>query len=139
MTVRSCTITTPLAPGKNRLNCNVAGVGRVKTKVYRNWISTAGKELMIQRPHRFLSPVALDVLIGLPSRQQFDLDGKLVAIQDLLTRHAVIQDDSWRFLPDIRVRIGAVQPGQAEITLRCLSRDIESDRAVLELIEARTA
>lgn len=80
-----------LPPGVNQLYANIAGKGRVKTKAYRDWIHIASTEVMIQRRGNvhFDGDVRVDILV----ERRGDLDGKLKALLDLLTRMNIVNDD----------------------------------------------
>ena len=110
--VDSTEIRLPFPPSANALYKNKAGArGRAKTPAYETWICEAGNALIRQRPHRFLSPVRIDVELGLPNRRLRDIDNTLKPIKDLLVRHGVIQDDSFKFVTALSVRLADIEPG----------------------------
>ncbi len=82
--------TIPRPPSTNALYANVPGKGRVKTKLYRVWIKTAGWTVKAQKqpvPH-FDGEVEIEIA-GLGS---LDVDNTK-AIPDLLKRLGILDDD----------------------------------------------
>ena len=93
------TFDLPMPPSVNAMFSNVAGRGRVKTKVYRAWIAEAGWMLVAQRnqqgPHRRIDDaVRVEVDAYRPASRRRDLDNILKALLDLLTHTQTIKDDS---------------------------------------------
>lgn len=89
----------PVPPSVNGMYRNVAGVGRVKTTDYKNWITHAGTLLNIARPVPF-GKARVQIGIMIPEKTRGDLDNRVKAIQDLFVAHKVIEDDTqiWRLL-----------------------------------------
>lgn len=108
--IDSIEIRLPFPPSVNTLFTNRRG-GRAKTARYDAWITEAGVELMRQRPHRFLQPVKIDIQLGLPDKRLRDLDNTLKPIKDLLVKHGVIPDDSWKFVTALSVCLADIEPG----------------------------
>lgn len=94
-------------PSVNNLFFNARHGGRVMTEEYRGWRKTAGWELQAQRPRKFTEPVKVVVELNPPTRRAFDPDGKLKAPIDLLVTHAVIPDDSIKFVRSVTAKIVA--------------------------------
>jgi len=88
----------PMPPSVNSLYTNVSGIGRVKTKLYRKWITEASWMLVTQRNQRgrhkrVEGRVSVTVKAMRPQRVR-DLDNILKAIMDLLKSTQTIRDDS---------------------------------------------
>ncbi len=49
-------------------------------------------------------PVAVDILFEFPDRGKADLTNKAESVMDLLVDCGILRDDSWRFVPEIRLR-----------------------------------
>ena len=82
-----------IPPGVNNLYANrYNGGGRCKSKRYRSWIETAGRELKLQRPQPMAGPVS--IAIFLPETMRGDSDGRLKAPIDLLVTHHLIDGDA---------------------------------------------
>jgi Holliday junction resolvase RusA-like endonuclease len=91
--VDSVDIVLPLCPSSNALFANRASGGRFKTKVYQKWINEAGWRLMAQHPGRIDGVYDLAIVVsGL--RRGADVENRMKAVSDLLTRHSVVFDDS---------------------------------------------
>ncbi|GHA19329.1 hypothetical protein GCM10007989_13560 [Devosia pacifica] len=84
--------------------------GKRLSKEYRAWRDAAGYKLRSQKPHRHKGKVLVDIDLVAPDRRIRDADNVLKAILDLLVRHAVIEDDSNRFMR--RVSIGWEDEGE---------------------------
>jgi len=107
----------PFPPSSNNLYEN-AGNGRRKASRYGNWITEAGKQLMILRPPRFLSPVAIEIQYQRPDKRKRDASNLIKAVEDLFVRHGVIQDDDDQLVPDIRSRVwGDAPKGQVKVII----------------------
>ena len=97
-------ISLPFPPSANRL-WRVVGGRAICSKSYRDWIATAGAELMGQRPRKHQGPVAVSIRVGMPDGRKRDLDNLQKACLDLLRRHGVIEDDHSGILRDLRISI----------------------------------
>lgn len=89
------TLSLPMPPSANDLFKNRPGKGRVKTRVYDDWLGHAGWVLKAQRPHKISGPF-LTVHSFERTSAQADVDNRIKAVHDLLVKHAVTDDD--RFL-----------------------------------------
>jgi len=87
------TISLPFPPSVNAMYRNVPGRGRVKDDPYKRWIENAGWELLSQRPRKFKQRVSVRISMNPPRRSCGDVDNRIKAVLDLLTRHGVIADD----------------------------------------------
>lgn len=82
---------TPISA--NHLFANVPGRGRVKTKAYENWQSTAALTIVatVRADRRIGGKVA--VSIELPATCRLDIDNAVKPILDALVRSRRIDDD----------------------------------------------
>lgn len=88
----------PYPPSTNSLYRAVKGRS-ILSKAYRDWITQAGMEVMLQRPKRTLGKVGITISLKAPDKRRRDLDnvgGK--AVLDLLVRHSLIEGDDSRFV-----------------------------------------
>lgn len=100
------TLRLPAPPSANALFSNVPGKGRVKTAAYRSWLNVAGWDVVQQRQSPIKGEVALDILCEKRKGRRPDLGNMDKAIEDLLVKHALIEDD--RFVVDVRLRFAPV-------------------------------
>lgn len=84
-------------PSTNNLYENRAG-GRRKASRYAQWITAMGTELMVQRPTKHEGRVSLQMVFGFPDKRPRDAFNYVKAVEDLLVRHGVIQDDNTRYV-----------------------------------------
>ena len=111
----------PMPPSTNHLYANVSGKGRRKTKRYADWITDSGWLLQRQRPLKFRGSVVLDLTCPRHDEKRRDVSNFIKAVEDLLVRHGVIEDDSrvW----EVRARWGSkhavceVRVWPAEVTV----------------------
>jgi Holliday junction resolvase RusA-like endonuclease len=68
------------------------------------WQKDALKQIRRQTRHRFLSPVAVEVIIYFGSLGRADLDNRLTSILDMLVEALVIKDDKWRLVPQMAIQ-----------------------------------
>ena len=118
------TITLPFPPSVNAMYANqnyVGRKGRKKSDKYKDWLKAAGWTLNAQRPQKTTGNVSLTILYGENHRKYGrDLSNHVKAIEDLLVKHQVIEDDrfvdglvlAWSDeVQDVEVRIfGKAQP-----------------------------
>lgn len=82
----------PLPPSANALFFNRTG-GRAKTKQYYEWLHDAGWALIQQKPGRIAG--AYQFIAGFERvNKRSDLSNRCKALEDLLVKHGVIEDDS---------------------------------------------
>jgi Holliday junction resolvase RusA-like endonuclease len=82
----------PCPPSVNELFWNKPGRGRVKTRVYADWLGHAGWRLREQRPGRIAGRVIIVMSIE-RSNANADIDNRIKPILDLLVSQHVIDDD----------------------------------------------
>lgn len=82
----------PCPPSVNEMFRNLRGRGRVKTKVYADWLGHAGWELQRQRPGSVSGRVLIMISVERGSATA-DIDNRVKAIFDLLVTHDIIEDD----------------------------------------------
>lgn len=79
-------------PSVNASTRNVPGIGRVKTKAYKDWIKEAGQQILIQRPGRVAGGFHLTMKVRRASLRR-DLDNYAKCAIDLLVSMNVVDDD----------------------------------------------
>lgn len=84
---------TQAPPSLNNAFSNVGGVGRVKSKPYKAWLTAAGWEIKGQGLRQFQGDYALDIEIG-RNTSRADIDNLIKPISDLLVSMKVTDDDS---------------------------------------------
>mgnify|MGYP000392102332 FL=1 len=80
-------------PSVNALYRNVPGVGRVKTQKYEQWIRSTGFEVIAQRPKAIEGRYHLTIRAERTGKRR-DLDNILKALNDLLVKVHIVEDDS---------------------------------------------
>lgn len=73
---------------------------------------------MIQRPHKFLQPVNLDIRLDMPDRRIRDVTNYVKAAEDLLVRHAIIRGDDTRYVRNVSVGLPEIDETIPVIMLR---------------------
>ena len=91
--VKTVTLTFDRPPGVNGLYRNLAGVGRVKSTSYKQWITIAMQLIGLARPGCVRGPFHLSISSERVTRAS-DLDGILKATLDALAKAGVIQNDN---------------------------------------------
>jgi len=86
--------TIPLPPSVNSLYRNVPGKGRVKTQRYHTWLNAAGWAIKEAKPEAVRGDYIMTLICQRPDRRRRDLGNLLKAIEDVLTAHGIIEDDS---------------------------------------------
>lgn len=67
---------------------------RYSSEALASWKKNAGKELMIQRPHKFEGEVEIELAIQRDEKRlRADVDGRVKSVLDLLVDMQVIKDD----------------------------------------------
>lgn len=96
-------IKLPIPPSTNMLYRNAPGHGRFKTKRYMTWLNAAGWELKAQSPQQFKGSISIVISIsnskrtnkdGARSKVKCDISNYIKAVEDLLVKHEIIEDDS---------------------------------------------
>lgn len=87
------TLVVSMPPSTNSLFANVPGKGRVKTGLYKAWITEAGYQVNRQPKWAFVEDVALTITVG-PRDKRADISNRIKAVEDLLVRHGVLEDDN---------------------------------------------
>lgn len=98
--VTYCSLECRAPPSANACFRNAAGKGRVKTKVYTDWITAAGWEIAVQNPGCVSGPYHLQISIRRASLRR-DLDNFCKPISDLLVTMGIVDDD--RFAESLSV------------------------------------
>lgn len=84
----------PTPPSSNNMFCNSPNGGRFKSAKYTQWLDESGWLLASQKPGRIVGKFQIEVEIKRPTHPKVDLDNRIKALLDLLTKHRVIGDDS---------------------------------------------
>jgi len=112
----------PAPPSANALFKNVPGKGRVRTRLYDDWLSHAGWRLRSQRPGLVAGQVL--ILMGVERTSGMaDIDNRLKATLDLLVNHQVIEDDrfvagvaaAWLPARDGLMRLAIIPAGNVSV------------------------
>ena len=115
-------VTLPLPPSVNNLYANKpGGGGRYRTPGYEDWIYQAGWEIARQKPRGFSGPYHLRLtlysdkcvctVVQMPDTEKLvrgDIGNRLKAVEDLLVKHRLIDDD--RHCVSLDIRTGTVSP-----------------------------
>lgn len=99
--VQWVSLTFAAPPSVNATTRNLAGVGRVKTKAYSEWIKSAGNEILMQRSGIVKGPYHITIRVRRASLRK-DLGNFEKPISDLLVKMGVIEDDRYAEGIDIR-------------------------------------
>ncbi len=93
------------------------GVGRCRTQRYERWRKQAMSEMQAQgpRPQFGRGPVVVTIQISrdylaarFTGKKVFDIDNSAKAILDLLVEMGVIDDDTWRIVTTVAVRVADI-------------------------------
>jgi crossover junction endodeoxyribonuclease RusA len=95
---------TALPPSVNHLFLNIPGKGRVRAPHYRKWVQEAGWEIKAQFPGRVHGLCIIDLSVGRVTGRNRDIDNILKPVLDLLVTHRIIEDDSQKYVDEIRIR-----------------------------------
>lgn len=87
---RSVTLAIPTPPSINHAWANKSR-GRTRTKAYEAWIEEAGWRVNLQHPGHIGGRVEIE--IGISRIVNADVDNRIKATLDLLTKMGVIDDD----------------------------------------------
>ena len=92
-------LSLPFPPSLNCLFRNVTKRdgkpgGRITTARYRTWLRAAKNEVLAQQQIFIVGPVMLTILLGRPDKCRRDCSNYIKALEDLLVRCELIEDDS---------------------------------------------
>lgn len=73
-------------------------------KKFIQWQDYAMRQVRLQTRHRFLTPVAIEVIIYFGTKVRADLDNRLTSVLDMLVECVVLRDDKWQDVPQIAVQ-----------------------------------
>ena len=94
MTTQALSLHFPMVISVNAAYRNVPGVGRVKTRAYRDWETEAKLQLLLQPKGRIEGPYALHVEIDRPDKRRRDLSNALKCLEDFIVKQGYVEDDS---------------------------------------------
>jgi len=107
-------VTLPVPPSVNGLYSNVRGVGRVKTKQYKDWFASGYLSLRHQTWDHVPGKVLVCMKVA-PQGPLADLDNRAKATLDLLVKAKVIDDD--RHVVGITMCWGEVRDGLIRVAV----------------------
>lgn len=86
----------PYPPSVNTAYRNVVGVGRVKSKVYKDWLVEARLVTMLNKEARgkIEGAYAIHIEIDRPDKRRRDLSNTLKVIEDFCVSQGFVEDDS---------------------------------------------
>lgn len=110
---KSVLLSLPIPPSVNAMFRNVRGRGRVKSKIYKDWLKQADLYLLTQKPiPKILGPYKISISMP-PARG--DLDNRQKALIDYLVSRGITDDDRYcrkatiERLPEIKMAIIEVE------------------------------
>jgi len=109
-----------LPPTVNGLYKNIKR-GRARTPRYNAWRTSAGWQLMAQRPERLIGPVVISYAIS--SKAKGDPDNYLKALNDLLVSYQVIEGDTPKTVRKIDVKVCSEVKEGVRVTIIPVSQD----------------
>lgn len=111
-------------PSVNALFRNVAGVGRVKSTVYKDWATLAMQEMQAQRAGQTTPKPPVAVTISMPdSKGRRDLDNSAKAVLDTLVIMGVLASDNDKTVRKITLQVGAL-PDRCTVQIEPLVESI---------------
>lgn len=87
--------------------------GRIKSQAYRAWQTAAHYAVILQQPGNRMVRPPYRVTISLPTNMRGDIDNRIKATLDLLTRVCAITDDVK--VLDLTVRKNCATPGKCAV------------------------
>lgn len=97
--MKAATFYLDTAPSVNQSTRNVPGLGRAKTKIYRDWLKASLLELMAQRARPVETPVAIS--LDIPETSRLDCDAPIKLAVDILVKARVIPNDTKRYVRSV--------------------------------------
>jgi Holliday junction resolvase RusA-like endonuclease len=104
------------ARGQHIRSDGILKAGRPRTKGYMTWLNAAGWDLQRQKPRKITGPVSLEILVH--EKSKADLSNHVKALEDLLVRHQVIEDDSKEIVRAIYTAWSSDIPNGCRVTVR---------------------
>ncbi len=90
----------------NRMFGQAPGHKRYPTAEYKQWQMAATLSLRSQVYHTYSGRV--EIIMTLPNKGRYDLDGQPKGVLDLLVKEGIIQDDNRQVLPLLMLQEGDV-------------------------------
>lgn len=106
-------ISLPVPPSVNSLYRNVPGRGRCPTGGYQRWVESAAKRFWGVKVTPFSVPVKIK--LTLPFGRGPDCDNCIKAVQDLLVKMRVIEDDNRKHVWGVSSELGDVDECLVEV------------------------
>lgn len=104
----------PLPPSTNNLFINLPGRGRCISGEYQRWRDAADAAMRGMRmPKDGRGPWFITITVEDKGRR--DIDNFAKAVLDHLVRHAIIEDDSRKFVRKLTVQFGDITGCEVEI------------------------
>ena len=91
---QALSLVLPIPPSINMAYRNVPGVGRVKTRTYKDWATEAALLMKIQAKGRIEGAYAIHVEIDRPDKRRRDLSNLLKVLEDTIVQQGLVEDDS---------------------------------------------
>jgi len=89
------------------------------SKSDKAWCDAAGFELLSQRPQKMTGRVHVSIAFRAPDRRRRDIDSLLKAVLDLCVKHAVIVDDSNKYVAGLAAD-WVDEGAPVTVSIRCL-------------------
>lgn len=84
----------PRPPSTNNLFLNLKSGGRTKSKQYREWVTEASGDILLQGRKSIKGQVVIAIAVNKPDNRRRDISNFIKATEDLLVDMGVIEDDS---------------------------------------------
>ena len=91
---QAISLVLPMPPSVNGAYRNVPGVGRVKTRVYRDWATEAALLMKMQVRGSIAGAYAIHVEVDRPDKRRRDLSNLLKVLEDTIVAQGLVEDDS---------------------------------------------
>jgi Holliday junction resolvase RusA-like endonuclease len=91
---QAISLVLPMPVSVNAAYRNVPGVGRVKTRAYRDWATEAALLMKLQARGSIAGAYAIHVEIDRPDKRRRDLSNMLKVLEDTIVAQGLVEDDS---------------------------------------------
>lgn len=110
----------PSKKNSKRIICFGSKPRVLPSLAYEQWHEAMLWHLKVKRPKRFPETrVTVAIVIYADSMRLFDLSNSAESVMDLLVEAEIIEDDSWRWVPQLMVYFGGLdrKAPRAEVTI----------------------